>query len=78
MIFRKIRKSFLFFVNANGIEIYFYVLKSKKVLTFEGMVIMRKMDEMERHFADQSIKNAYLFMVVSLFIYTIFNQFQTG
>ncbi|WP_434716606.1 hypothetical protein [Lacticaseibacillus paracasei] len=42
------------------------------------MVIIRKMDEMERHFADQSIKNAYLFMVVSLFIYTIFKQFQTG
>ncbi|WP_206541342.1 hypothetical protein, partial [Lacticaseibacillus paracasei] len=39
MIFRKIRKSFLFFVNANGIEISFCVLKSQNVLTFEELVL---------------------------------------
>ncbi|QHC82986.1 hypothetical protein F5J09_15100 (plasmid) [Lacticaseibacillus paracasei] len=33
MIFRKIRKSFLFFVNANGIEISFCVLKSQNVVS---------------------------------------------
>ena len=47
-------------------------------MTLKGVSSLRKMDEMERKFADQSIKNAYLFMVISLFIYTIFQQSQTG
>lgn len=38
----------------------------------------RKMDEMEQHIMYQSVRNAYIFLLISSFILVIYDFIQTG
>ncbi|KRK16955.1 hypothetical protein FC13_GL002571 [Lacticaseibacillus casei DSM 20011 = JCM 1134 = ATCC 393] len=49
-----------------------------KEFDIKGAIIMKKMDEMELKFRDQSIRYSWAFMIFTLFIYEFFHVMHYG